>query len=343
MKMPAEKKIFDRSSMLRMTGMSFAFILVILLSFGAHFFFRTINDETFWGDLAISFALCVYSLYFGISEGKDYYLKRDNGRYQKAFSDFVNIRQEVSPQDNKFNQWLEVYYEKQKKDYFISILSLHGNINPQVLDLDKNELYLLSKPYKKSWKGTEFEGRKDTYFRSLNEEQIELIGDIFAGKIKVEKIPDDFFKTIHGEVLSNEYVEQPRKTKKNSRNYVMLISSRLLMLFAYSFVFAIFGIKIIKSETTEEIIENIISTVSRLWTMLSSYSYGFMIGKTIVLNTASTIEYKWRVNNEFIHDTDFVALDEEELAKKEYEESIKEGLEVELVEEKVLKLGEIKV
>lgn len=322
--MEEKKKGFmkDKSSIMTILGMTIAFILIIALSFGTRFFFRPGIDDSFWGDLFVSFAICVYSLYFGIIESRNYHMKKFDGRYQRAYSDFKKIREIVMPRDNEFNQWLETYYTKQKHDYYTAILSLHGNINPYVLDLDRSELPNLLKPYKKCWEDTEFNGREDTYFRSLTEEQIKIIEEIFDGKIKVERIPDDYFKTINGQIVLNEYVEQARKHKRNRINYVVMIFSRLIMVFAFAFVFASFGVKIDEAQGKEEILNSIIQTISRIWTMITSFTYGFLVGKQMIVNVCEILEYKVRVNNEFLCDKNFVAKSDNEIAKIEYERSM---------------------
>ena len=322
--MGEKKKGFmkDKSSIMTIIGMTLALALIVALSFGTRFFFRPGIDDSFWGDLFISFAICVYSLYFGIIESRNHHMKKYDGRYQRAYTNFKKTRELVIPRDNEFNQWLVHYYEKQKQDYFKAILSLHGNINPLVLDLDKSELPKLLKPYKKSWDDTEFEGREDTYFRSLNEEQVKIIEDIFDGKIQVERIPDDYFKTINGQIVLNEYVEQARKHKRDRINYVVMIFSRLFMVFAFAFVFASFGVRIDEATGKEEILNSIIQTISRIWTMFTSFTYGFLVGKQMIINYCEILEYKIRVNNEFLYDNNFVALSDNELAKREYERSV---------------------
>lgn len=333
----------DKKTMFTIVCLTIAFVIVILISFGVSLVLRPINSSEFLSDLAISFALCVYCLYFGVPEGKNLYQKKENGRYRVALNKFEQVRFNVSKKDNDFNQWLTKYYEENKKDYLSAILTLHGNINPYVLDLDYYELDNLSKPYKKCWKDTEFSNRKDTYFRSLTEEQINLIKDIFKGKIKVEKIPNDFFKTINGKIILSEYIEQSRATKKNTLSYALLIFYRILMVFAFAFLISSFGFTIANYEgdnMAQEVVSRTIQMLSRVWTMLSSFVYGFSVGKIMVLRESKLLEYKTRVNELFINDKEFKALNEEELAKQEYEDYQKNVITPELVEsEKNIKIG----
>lgn len=312
----------DKKTVFTILCLTLAFVIVILISFGVNLVLRPLNSEEFLSDLALSFALCVYCLYFGIPEGKNLYQKKEKGRYKNALANFELVRSKVKSQDIAFNQWLNKYYEENKKDYLISILTLHGNINPYVLDLDYYELDNLKKPYKKSWEDTEFEGRKDTYFRSLNEEQIEVIKNIFNGKIKVEKIPNDFFKTINGKIILNEYIEQSRATKKNTLSYALLIFYRIIMVFAFAFLISIFGFQIASyggDNLAQEVVSRVIQMISRIWTMLSSFIYGFAVGKIMVMKESRLLEYKTRVNELFLSDTTFTPLSEEEIAKNEYE------------------------
>lgn len=313
------KKQVDLNSVFTIFCLTLAFTLTILLSFGARFLFRPTFDDAFWGDLAVSASLCVYCLYFGVPEGKNAYQKKEGGRYQKAVTSFKDARSQVTHNDFAFTQWLQKYYEKNKLDFFKAVLSSHGNINSQVLDLDQHEIDKLRNPYKKEWKDTEFEGRKTTYFRSLDERQIKTIKDIFSGRINFARIPDDFFKTMNGKVVTSEYARQAEANKKHTLGYVLMIVGRLILIFFIAFVFNAFALQVSKAENGEEVLQRTVSTISRLWTMASSFVYGFSLGRIMVLDESATIEYKARVNLEFLSDKNFKPLNEEEEAKKEYD------------------------
>ena len=99
-------KIKDKNTIFTGFCLTIAFILTIVLSFGVSFYFRPINDSTFWGNLLVALALCIYTLYFGISESLNYYRKKDGGRYQNAINNFKNIREIVSKKDNELPKQL---------------------------------------------------------------------------------------------------------------------------------------------------------------------------------------------------------------------------------------------
>ena len=318
------KKTADMNSILTAFCLTIAFILTILLSFGARFLFRPQMDSTFWGDFAVSSALCVYCIYFGVPEGKSFYQRKEGGRYQKAINLFKEARDKVVGNDFAFTQWLQKYYLKNKSDFYKAILSSHGNINDKVLDLDYHELELLKNPYKKDWDGTEFNGRKPTYFRSLDDRQIELVRSIFQGKVKFERIPDDFFKTMNGKVMTSEYARQAEINRKNTLGYIFMIMGRLVLVFAFAFVFNAFGIQIAQASSGEEVLQRTVSTISRLWTMASSFAYGFSLGRIMIMDASATIEYKARVNSEFVNDKNFKPMSEEEEAEEEYNKWQKE-------------------
>lgn len=309
----------DRKTIMTFISMTFAFIIVIILSFGTNFYFRELTSD-FWVDIAVSFALCVYCLFFGVPEGKNLYQKKLNGRYYLARQNFLDIRKETIKQDFSFDQWLDKYYDEKKTEYFKILLLSKGIKNIQVLDLDFSELDNLSKPYKKCWENTEYEGRKDTYFRSLTNEQIDFIKDIFKGKIKVDKIPNDYFKTMNGKIVLSEYIEQSKAPKRDSIQFAILIVYRLVMVFAFAFVISSFGFEIVSSNDTEVIITRLFATISRIWTMITSFVYGFAVGNIQVSKESDKLEFKTRINQAFLNDKSFIALTEEEYNKKEYEE-----------------------
>lgn len=316
----SSKKKADLNSVFTVLCLSLAFVLTILLSFGARFLFRPTFDSAFWGDLAVSASLCVYCLYFGVPEGRNAYQKKEGGRYQNCVNSFKGVRENVAHNDFAFTQWLQRYYEKNRTDFFKAVLSSHGNINSQVLDLDVHEIEQLRNPYKKDWSETEFKGRKVTYFRSLDDKQMQIVRNIFSGRINFARIPDDFFKTLNGKVVTSEYARQAEANKKHTLGYVMMILGRLVLIFAIAFVFNAFALQVSKAESGEEVLQRTVSTISRIWTMASSFVYGFSLGRIMVMDDCATIEYKARVNKEFLDDKDFKPISEEEEAKRQYEE-----------------------
>lgn len=324
----------DRKTIMTFLALTIAFIICILLGFGSNFYFKT-ADDSFLPELLISFALCVYCLFFGIPEGKNLHQKKIGGRYELARRRFLDEREKNIGKDNEFNQWLDKYYEKRKREYFENILNIHGITNTKVLDLDLTELDNLHKPYKKIWDDTEFSGRKPTYFKSLTDKQIEIIHDIFTGNISVEKIPNDYFKTLNGKMVLSEYIEQSRVAKRNNIMYFSLIIYRIIMVFAFAFVFSSFGFEIVEANSAGEVVERTVNTLSRVWTMLSSFVYGFAVGQIMTIKEAEILEFKYSINREFNTDKDFVALDEDEVAKEEYEKYEKEKAERTIIPEQI--------
>lgn len=291
----------DKTTILRFASMSLVFVLVILLGFGARFYLATSFDaEDFWGDLGFSMALCIYCMFLGIPEAKDAYRKKVDGRYQKAMTDFAEIRKSVLPEDERFDAWLDQFYLDQRLDYFKQLLTVKGINNYKVLDLGIDELPNLAVAYEKEWE----DGSK-TKFKAMTEEQIKLVSDILTGKIKVKKIPNDAFKTANGKIISNEYVTQSKRDGRNSMTYALLVAGRLLLMIVISVFLVLFGIKMSESSTGEEILNQVIDTLGRIWTMLSSYMYGFSIGRMMVTNECDQIEFKTRVNHRFLNDKGF--------------------------------------
>lgn len=324
----------DRKTIMTFVALTIAFVICILLSFGTNFYFKT-AENGFITELLISFALCVYCLFFGIPEGKNLHQKKIGGRYDLARRRFLEQREKAIGKDNAFNQWLDKYYEERKREYFTNILTIHGIEQISVLDLDYCDLDKLAKPFKKTWDNTPYEGRKPTYFKSLTEKQIALLKDIYNGKISVEKIPNDYFKTLNGKMVLSEYIEQSRVAKRNNIMYFSLIIYRIIMVFAFAFVFSCFGFEVVQATETGEIIERTVNTLSRIWTMISSFVYGFAVGQVMTVKEAEILEFKCSVNREFNEDKTFVALDQEELAKKEYEKYKKEQAERTVIPEPI--------
>lgn len=318
---PKRKSNFlkDKASVFSIIGASLGLVIVIFLTFGVSVKFENLDSPAFWAKVLISSVLTLYSLFIAVPAGLSYYKTKENGRYDIAFGDFCTVRKEVIKRDSEFDQWLYSYYEKNRMDYLKQVLSLNGNIDIRVLDLDISEIDKLSHPFKKNWENTEFEGRPDTYFRSLTPDQIKVVKDIFAGKYAVERLPNDFFKAFNGKVVSSEYIEQARQNKKNKLYLFKKVGSKVISLLAFAFVFSSLIIEVGQASTISEIIERIITFLTRLFTMCSGYYYGFDTGKHMAMNEATSLEYKVRVNNLFLNDKDFKPLTNDELGKQELE------------------------
>ena len=282
----------DKTTILRYATLSIAFILVVLLGFGARFYLSTTFDASdFWGDLGLSLALCVYCMFIGIPEAKDNYRKKIDGRYQQSMRNFQEARSAAAPYDDGFDDWLEKYYEEQRTDYFRQLLTVAGVNNYRVLDLDLSEIPELEKGYRKIW-----ENGTVTDFRTYAPEQTKVIKDILTGKYKVKKIPNDSFKSSNGRIAANEYVTQSRQDARNAVTYATLMASRLALMILISLILALFGIKLASSSSAEQVMNQIIDTIGRIWTMVSSYMYGFSIGRLMISNECVRLDFKARVN-----------------------------------------------
>lgn len=291
----------DKTTILRFASMSLVFLLVILLGFGVRFYVATSFDAAdFWGDLGFSMALCIYCMFLGVPEARDAYKKKIDGRYQKAIADFAEIRKSVLPLDEGFDEWLDKFYLDQRLDYFKQLLTVKGVNNYRILDLGLDELDSLKGKYEKTW-----DDGTVTTFKPMTDDQIELVRDILTGKIKVKKIPNDAFKTANGKIISNEYVTQSKRDQRNGITYAVLVAGRLLLMVLISVFLVLFGIKMSDASDKEEVLNQIIDTLGRLWTMVSSYMYGFSIGRMMVTNECDQIEFKTRVNHRFLNDSDF--------------------------------------
>jgi hypothetical protein len=328
--------IKDRQSIITILALSLAFVFSTILGFGARFYVHAITDTSFWSDLALSFILCVYCLYFGIPEAKNFYQKLIGGKYQNALKEFKLVRQETRKRDFEFGQWLTKLYQDEKDAYFHEILSVAGITNKQVLDLQITELNELKKPYLKTWENTEFEGREPTFFRAMTRHQISIIRAVMKGDISFSRIPDSFFKTAGNKIVTSEY-KQKANSSKESLTYGFLIANRVVMVFVFAFATTIIGIRFaeIKETTTStvlpdgtvveetisvgsQVLANLVDTISRYWTMISSFVYGFSLGRLMVTKDTDKLEYKTDTSYSFLNDTNFVAKTEQEVAIDEY-------------------------
>lgn len=320
-----KKTLYSAISILAMIA------IVFVLSFTqAGFDVSKLQTVAYWVNFVILAGLSIYGMVSGTQIGDDTARNNPKGAFRAVLSKYKTIYDDI---DTKgyfafFGDWLGFYkarkLEKAKKDF----LSDNGIRQFEVLDLDVNELDLLSKPFKKDWKGTMYEGKykeDTTYFVSYTAEQILAIKICLEGKIKVANIDETFFKSVYSQDGKDMWESASRADLKKNLFLFSSYSFKIILMLASSMLLTglVGGWKdgIIWSEA-------LLQLFTRLGNMLMSIVLGVYIGFSVVKIDLTYLEFKTNILKLYKDELGngvFVPMSIDEKAKLEYEKNLKKN------------------
>ena len=284
----------------------------------------------------IIFMITVFGLLMGESGGRDKQLAKPDGLYQINKEEYEKTRDMVDHEINYFPQYYDIEkdseYFRKKLDHITT-----QNITREQAELiikycQKDDIELLKREPKKLENGLVI--RKIT-----DEEVIEVIMDVFEGRVKFEAEPVNYFLTLDssskniGVLEEGTYADKDIKTNRITTRTVKIISS-----FAVSLVWGLLTVRDFMSGDDTQAWLNLVSRITALFT---SYYSGWLSAVIEIKLEAKKIKNKIVVLKLFhnaLLQKIFIPKLESELALEEYEKHIlslqpKEEPEEELIKE----------
>ena len=268
----------------------------------------------------IIFMITVFGLLMGESGGRDKQLTKPDGLYQINKEEYEQTRKMVDHEINYFPQYYDIEkdseYFRKKLDHVTS-----QNITREQAELilkycQKEDIELLKKEPKKLENGLVI--RKIT-----DEEVIEVIMDVFEGRVKFEAEPVNYFLTLDssskniGVLEEGTYTDKDIKTNRLTHRTVKIISS-----FAVSLVWGLLTVKDFMSGDDTQAWLNLVSRITALFT---SYYSGWLSAVIEIKLEAKKIMNKIVVLKLFhnaLLQKIFIPKLENELAQEEYEKHL---------------------
>lgn len=314
-KMDKAKKLMNRKVLL---GVSAIFVCIVLVAVCS--FMPFIIDPTRWQtnefltDELITIAIVISSMVGAIFVGQASNAQDERSRISKARAEFFVSVKSVNENVNRFIQWVrKVLQFEDLESIKKRQLRAVGVTDLSVLDLEYSEIRsLLETPQK-------FNGR---FYKGLSQEQIDTIIDIKGSKKKIKLVEPDYYLSVKN-IIDNRTISE-RSTSESLKKSLYLTKSilgKVVITVVTSIIFA----SLMRDLTSEvDQAEAWVKFLSRLWSMTTSIFMGYLVGCQMNDIDAEYIEMRIEVHRKYLQDTEFVGLSEQEEAKQEFIERVKE-------------------
>lgn len=348
-----------------MTTLFFVLGLVIIMAFAQPIFNK---DGINFSSLAILVMLCIYGMVAGRMEGIEWSLKREHGLYRYCMNKFDNALNKIKDIKHYFAQYCDYLYIKKRKTKILKILSNYGIDDERVLDLDCSELHeLIGKTYKKNWLGDEThkpsrhaEKYKNgdcgeeyvSYFDSYNEEQVEVIRACITGYFEVSKLSESYFLNPELSKSQDAYFGATTSEKQKNKVSMWMMTSRIIMLILSAVLLSSLAWEVYQSTGENDmavVVQRLMDTGSRIFILVTSIIWGFMIGTEIVKIDTYYVSYRVDVLETFRLEYDqkiFVPKDLKQELKERYNQEEKRREEARMnviMPDEILENGNIRM
>lgn len=288
----------------------------------------------YWVAIIIQFAISIFSMVTGRQIGDDVGRNNKNGQYKIELKEYENQYNHIDKINmfEHFEPWLVSSYRERKVEEKIKeALRDFGIKQPEVLDLDWEDIEKLNKPFRKSWLGTPFEGKypnNETIFLSLDEEQIQALKAIKKGAIKVPYVSASYFMNALKGTSVDEWDRAAKSDKKKGAKLASGYSYRIVLMLVISV--ALNGIVPVPYEEMAAA-SVAINIAQRVFTLISSTIWGFYLGMKVVDMDIIFLAYKTLVLKTYVSECESGAYKPESIAEKakrqynEYEEEKKKA------------------
>lgn len=282
------------------------------------------NSAGFISDEIIVVALTILGEVCLLMIGQSYNEAQAVSKIAKAIVEFNHsIETNVAEKIVAFDQWIRMVLEpNDQKDRYRRLLRNAGLENTHYFELTREELKLLLKqPLSRG------SGGDKIYFRQLNKKQYKLIIDILDGKYVINFVsPDTYRKLSKIDTDKNTSEKLANQQKKKTLTVVNSVFTKTLIVLATGLIFS----ALVPTGVEQTMGETFLKLFTRLFSFTSAGFVGFMLGGQINDIDAEYIKDKIDVHKRFVSDKNFVPLSEQELAKKEFAEYVKEQNKVEM-------------
>ncbi len=276
------------------------------------------NDAGFISDEMIIIALTVLGEVCLLMIGQSYNEAQPVSKLARAIVDFNrSIETLIDTKIVAFDQWIRRVLEPQdQKDRYKRLLRNAGIENTHYFELSRNELKtLLKQPMTKG------SGGDKIYFRQLTKKQYKLILEILDGKWVINFVtPDTYRKLSKIDVDKTTSEKLANQQKKKTYTVINSVFTKSLIVLASGLIFG----ALVPTNDTQTMGETFMKLFTRLFSFTSAGFVGFMLGGQMNDIDAEYIRDKIDVHKRFASDKDFKPLSEQELAKKEFAEYVKE-------------------
>lgn len=280
------------------------------------------NSASFISDEMIIIALTVLGEVCLLMIGQSYNEAQAVSKIARATVEFNrSIEENIGNKPVAHDQWIRRVLEPQdQKDRYRRLLRNAGIENTHYFDLSREELkQVLKQPM------TTGSGGDKVYYRQLTKKQYKLILDILDGKYVINFVSPDTYRKL-SKIDTDKTTSEKLANQQKKKTYTVINSvfTKTLIVLASGLIFG----ALIPTDDVQTIGETFMKLFTRLFSFTSAGFVGFVLGGQINDIDAEYIREKIDVHKRFASDKTFKPLSEQELAKQEFAEFVKEQNEV---------------
>lgn len=250
-------------------------------------------------------------------------------RLAKARSDFfISVERITGTDVNAFRQWIrKVLQISDIKSIKKRRLRKIGIDDTLILELDDDQIKMLENgaqkfPIVTAEKEEDREGR---YFKRLTKEQIKGVLMIKRTEFKMKFVEPEYYLSVKN--LTDTRTVSERAINEDKKKRFVLSSSilsKLVITIVSAMIFASLARDL--AETVDKATAWL-KFISRVWAMITSSFFGYIVGVQMNDIDAEYIEMRMQIHTRFIQDKDFKPLSLQDEAKEEYERNHRPLLE----------------
>ena len=315
-------KLMNRKVLLGVFSILMCGALIGICSFSAF-----IIDPTRWQtkefltDELIIIAIVIMSMVSVMFIGQASNAQNEKSRLAKARVAFFEKKKEIDQRGiSAFRQWIRKVLQPEDiriiKERKIRNLGIDDF---SVVDLEYNEIRSLKETPQK------YNGR---FYKGLSKEQIKGIIEIKENKKPIKFVEPEYYLSVKNLIDTRTISERASNEGKKKGGFLTLnILGRVGVTLVSAMIFA----SLVRDMSADvDAATAWAKFASRMWAMISSAFMGFLVGTQINDIDAEYIEMRIEVHTRFLEDKTFKALSQQEEAKQEFVDRVKE--------EQVLKL-----
>jgi len=307
--------------------------LIIVSSFVPFFIDpRQWQTKQFLTDELIICAIVIISMVSVMFIGQAGNAQNADSRIAKARVEFFNsLKTVIARGVNAFRQWIRKVLQPEDIQTIKERRLRHIGIDDiLILELDNQQLLELTKaPQRYAIENADNErDRKGRYFKRIEVEQYKAILKIKNAGFHIKFVEPEYYLSVKNLTDSRTVSERAVNEGKKKRFF---LSSSIISKLAITLVSAMIFASLVR-DLTQSVDQAAAwaKFLSRVWAMLSSSFMGYIVGVQMNDIDAEYIEMRIQVHTRYLQDSGFKPLSQQEEAKQEFINRVKE--------EQVLKL-----
>lgn len=309
------KKITNRKILLGVVAILFAIAFIAITSFVPFVITKEkLTSEKFWTDELIIVAITIFSMMSTMFVGQASNAQNPNSQIAKAKVLFTETIKKI-PNMNAFCQWIKRVLQPQDiqavKERELRRLGIDDYT---ILKLEDSQIRALASNAQK------YNGR---YYSQISKEQSDAVLELKDGVKKMHLVEPGYYLTVSSiQADRTDSEKSGRESFIKTIKLLFSVTSKITLTLIPAIIFAALARDLSEGAGGDKA-EAWATFISRMFALVSSAFFGFLVGCQMNDIDADYINLKSRIQNRFLEDKDFKPLSQQELAKQEFIERVK--------------------